>query len=233
MIPFKTTFTLLTVLFFSIKGISQTDIIKYQVFIRPLHLYYNEIYVGYEKVFNERISSSVLVSYKFATRNEEKLIKGWCIGGCGDYPLQNIANHHYNAVGIGIAPSFYYLIPNVYISPEFGYKYWWFDNKQVKFQSSPHTSFDVLRSDRSQDYCAKLSLGVTLEPRKWHFKNKSVIINVFGTLDYKYRQYSYESLGGTINDQPNIYQLEKNHLNILIPYFGCSFGLGVRDKNAK
>ena len=201
----KTTTTLLTIILLSVKGISQSDIIKYQAFIRPLHLYYNEIYMGYEKVFNEHISSSVLVSYKFATRNDDQLIRGWCIGACGDYPLQNIANHHYNAVGIGIAPSFYYLIPNVYISPEFGYKYWWFDEKQVKFESSPYTRFNALRTERSQDYCAKLSLGVTFEPRKWHFKNKSVIINVFGTLDYKYRKYSYESVGGTINQLPNIY----------------------------
>ncbi len=41
-------------------------------------------YMGYEKVFNEHISSSILVSYEFATRSEEKMVKGWCIGACGE-----------------------------------------------------------------------------------------------------------------------------------------------------
>jgi hypothetical protein len=203
------------------------SLIKYDFFIKPLRLFSGEFVGGYEKIFNENISTSLLFSYKLAVKKTDKTVNGWCRGACGDYKFQNSVNHHYNALGVGLAPSFYVLFPNFYISPEVGYKYWWFDRKQVLFDNAEGYSFDALRTEKANDLVLKLSIGFTYEQPQWRFKNKIPIFNVYGGLDYRSRNFTYESWGGTVNDEPNIYKIEKGNQKMVFPFVGFSVGIGV------
>ena len=222
----KKVFSFLFALCFMTKAFAQNAPVKFHIFIKPTPLFFREVALGYEKVVNDRFTTSLLVSYKFANNHADTLVKGFGSGLFGYYQMQNLVNPHYNAIKIGFAPKFFMGLPNCYLSPEISFKYWWFDKKNVRYENVEGYRFDALRSEKARDVNLKLLFGYRFEQPFLGLSEIASVIHISAGLNLTYRRYIYESWGGTVFDMPNTYKFENAYFLIINPFLGLSIGLG-------
>ncbi len=226
----KFLFSFLIVLVMNCPIFAQDSLVKHQFFIQPYQLLFRELAVGYEHVFSNRFALSISGSYKFQNPRADTLFQTSGSGTLGgSYTSEKLFNPFYNAAGISIS-SKYFTSNNVYFSAEILYKYWWFDKKWVRYDNVECYSFDALRTERVEDVNLKLLVGYRIEKPLFFYKKWSSVIQFYGGLSFISRKYTYESWGGTVAREPNIYAYETQRVPVITPFFGCTFGIGLSRK---
>lgn len=178
--------------------------------------------IVFEKIIKKRHTVGLLVSYRPATLNSGKIRGGTGIGG--DYIYQNFQNKMNNSFTVGLSTKYY--MPqwyNLFFEADLFYRYWWFENKECHYDNVEGYRFDGTRTEHQNVYGLKMLIGRSFE-LKSNAKVKFVL-DIYGGIGLRYRNYTHETFDGTVNDQ--YYPYLKETGNDVTPSFQAGIKVGV------
>lgn len=130
-----------------------------QLHIQPLQLLFREAVVAYEWPVAKQISLRAGIGYRF---NNPSAPPNVPIGTTLDYSLNTMFNSHLQAVKFSFGPVFYLNKPrSLFVQSEYFFRHWWVNNRHIKADNgrNPDSSFDVIRTERTNVYGLKVLLG--------------------------------------------------------------------------
>jgi hypothetical protein len=201
------------------------DSITHQNYIefKPFQLLFRELILEYERPINQKWGYGLGIAYRF-DRNHVPEFSGGSTGLFGAYQFQNMFNPHYKALYFCISPKRYF-DGNKFLSLDIFYRYWWCDNKYIIFNNVEGYRFNAIRTDKVSVYGLKILFNSRQRLYKFTTNFES-IITLYAGLGYRFRTYQYESVGGTINDRPNIYKKENGQEHLPSIHIGLKLGFG-------
>lgn len=140
------------------QGFSQNPEKSIRFTTNPPQYYFTGYNITAEKV-QKNLSYGLDVSFKPASCNGCEVQGG--VGIFGEYHVQNMRNHNYNALTTSIHSKFYFKKSNRYLSPQLYFRYWWFENKNFTYDNVEGYRFSGLRNENQKLYGFKISYGRT------------------------------------------------------------------------
>lgn len=205
-----------------IKSSLAQDSLQYRVFFTPSYLIFNELRVGID-IQKNRNMLSLGFAYRPDTDGGGEL-DGICIGMCEDYWFQKPANFFYKMFFTSIS---YKIFPktmnHTYYEAQLFYKHWWFEDKYVKYDGNVGYGFDGLRDERENVFGLKILMGYI---KYWRNDKKlKPFIDVYGGIGIRYKDMSYFTHQGTVNEV--YYENYQENFSFIMPSIHINFRTGI------
>ncbi len=170
---------------------------------------FGNIPLSIEKIVGKKITVGLDLGVRFATKQsgtfDNKDYFPFTNNGVYDYTNQNTFNRFYNAYTLGIHFKYYFKeYRTFYLEPAFYYRYWYFNEKQIRFTQSEFAFegyfFDGVRNENQKDYVFCLNFGRTIKLKQGR-KNRYVLDFEMG-IGMIDRSYTFYTASGSVKGEP-------------------------------
>lgn len=210
--------------------LGKVDILHFKV----LQLIHREIHLEYEKYLHKNYSLGISLAYRDDLNDALPNFRGFGRLAENSYKIQNMLNPHYKAIKIGLQPKWYFNWERkMFIATELLYRHWWVNNKRIIYTNESYSyepdpedldSFDTIRKEKINVFGIQATFGATFNMFKLAPKVRVYFIPSAG-FGYRIKKYTYESFGGIINEEPNIYKKENDIYETGTVHLTCTVGL--------
>ncbi len=190
--------------------------------------------ISVEKIYNKRAALGLDAAVRFATKKSGTFKNGEFLSMGNqtvfDYTAQNTFNRFYNAYTLGFHFKWYFRdYRTFYFEPYFQYRYWWFNEKDVRFL--PETQFDGqtwgynydgIRSEVQRDYVLGVNFGRSIKIKQTRTRKYVIDFKIgVGIVD---RSYEFTTHAGRVNGDPVTDYKERGIGKHPVVNLGLSFG---------
>lgn len=178
--------------------------------------------ISIEKSINDCLTFGFDLAYKPGYKQSGEIKPLYATSD--NYFLQNFWNTHYNSYTLGLHSKCFLTKKNtLYMEPNFYYRHWWFNEKQVFFGDVEGYNFNATRSERQNVFGTNLLIGRAFNL----FKRGGVnyVVDLDMGPGFVYRTYDFVTEDGILNGQYVDHHHERGENWHVTINFGLSFGL--------
>jgi hypothetical protein len=196
--------------------------------VQPLQLLFWEAVAGYEWPLHRRVGFQVSAGYRWHNPAADPTYATG-VGLASDYNTKQMLNPHHQALKMAFGPVFYLNDRrSVYLQSEYFFRHWWLTNTRIQVDNYrlPHTSFDLLRTERVNVYGLKALVGVNGHVSRLT-EDTNLTYSVFAGIGFRVKTYWYEGRDGTVGGVPIDYQFEQGMGYLPTLHAGVLLHIGI------